>query len=80
MAKITASSKLTFGRHKGKKLSACDTKYLEWMVANLLDSDFHEWALAARAELKDRALDPTAPTGSLEEQADKLLRDAGFDP
>jgi len=82
MAKITRSSTLTFGKHKGRKLSACDSGYLEWLVANLSDSDFCLWAQAAQAELDARREEGRSQQQqlSLEEQADRLLRDAGFEP
>ena len=80
MAKITRNSKLTFGRCKGKKLSLCETSYLEWMVAKLMDSDLCEWAQAARAELAARTQEDRPDQRSLKEQADQILRDAGFKP
>ena len=83
MAKrITRQSKLTFGKHKGTKVSMCDTGYLKWMVAKLTDSDLYAWAATAEAELAVRAeegrLDEVHK--SLEQQADDLLRKAGFKP
>ena len=80
MAKITRNSKLTFGRWKGKKLSLCETSYLEWMAAKLTDSDLCEWAQAAQAELKVRNEENRPDQLSLEEQANQILRDAGFKP
>ncbi len=80
--KITRQSKLTFGKHKGRKLSTCDTGYLRWMVDKLTDSDLYLWANAAQTELdvrqKEGALDQAHL--SLEQQADELLRKAGFKP
>ena len=82
MARITRQSKLTFGKHKGTKISLCRTGYLEWMVAKLADSDLHLWAQAAGDELEVRKAEGTLETDSmsLEEQADELLRKAGFKP
>ena len=79
MTRITPNSKLTFGKHRGKKLLHCDSGYLEWMVANLADGDFHQWVLAARAELDARSKDGLHH-GDLEAQADEILRQAGFKP
>ena len=80
--KITRQSKITFGKHKGRKISTCDTGYLRWIVAKLTDSDLYAWAAAAEAELAVRAkegrLDEQHKT--LEQQADDLLRKAGFKP
>jgi hypothetical protein len=82
MKHITASSKLTFGKHKGKKLSDCPTDYLQWVVETLMDSDFTLWAQAAQKELKKRKQDgyEQAHRDSLEDQADEILRKAGFKP
>ena len=82
MARTTRQSKLTFGKHKGTKISMCPTDYLSWMAARLMDSDLHRWAQAARDELdvrkKEGALE--ADHKSLEQQADDILRKAGFKP
>lgn len=80
MPRITRNSKLAFGRHKGRKLSLCDTDYLEWMAAKLMDSDLCEWAQAAQAELEVRIQEDRPDQRSLKEQADQILRDAGFKP
>ena len=82
MAKTTRQSKLTFGKHKGSNISLCPTDYLEWMAAKLMDSDLHLWAQAARDELEVRKKQGTleADHKSLEQQADEILRKAGFKP
>ena len=80
--RITRQSKLTFGKHKGTKVSLCDTGYLQWVVAKLTDSDLYPWAAAAEAELAVRAKEGRLDEEhkSLEQQADDLLRKAGFKP
>jgi len=80
--KITRQSKLTFGKHKGRKISTCDTGYLRWMVDKLSDSDLILWAQAAQAELEIREKEGELDKQhlSLEQQADELLRKAGFKP
>lgn len=82
MARITRQSELTFGKHKGTKISLCRTDYLKWMADKLADSDLHRWAKAARDELDARHKQGTldAEHESLEQQADKILRKAGFKP
>lgn len=74
---ITKSSRLTFGKYRGHKLDECPMDYLRWMAANLKDTDFHEWATASAVFLKEIEKDQRV-TGSLEEQADALLRAHGF--
>lgn len=82
MAKITRQSKVTFGKHKGRKLSLLDSGYLRWMVDKLGDSDMHAWAAAAREELdvrkKEKRQEETF--ADLEKEADRILRDAGVNP
>lgn len=77
MAK-TKNSRLTFGKHRGKKLGDLPDAYLKWLHANCWDTDFHEWALAAGEILAERKKDPLNNTGDLEAQADQLLKDAGY--
>ncbi|MCE5326170.1 MAG: hypothetical protein LLG01_07110 [Planctomycetaceae bacterium] len=81
MSEITKDSKLTFGKHRGRRLGQCQSDYLEWMAAKLLDTDFHAWALAAKKIIESRKAAGAAEVklASLEEQADALLRRAGFD-
>lgn len=80
---ITENTRLTFGKHgptrrrSGKKLKECPKSYLQWMVDNLRDTDFHEWALAAQKIIETRT-EEDAPIEDLEKQADEILRDAGF--
>jgi len=82
MARITRNATLTFGKHKGTKISMCPTSYLRWMGETLMDSDLHRWAQAARDELDVRQREGALETEhkSLEQQADDLLRKAGFKP
>ncbi len=81
MSEITKDSKLTFGKHRGHRLGQCQSDYLEWMAVKLLDTDFHAWALAAKKILEARKASGAAEAKviSLEDQADALLRRAGFD-
>ena len=51
--------------------------YLQWMIDNLRDTDFHEWSLAAQKVISTRA-EEDAPIEDLEQQADEILRDAGY--
>lgn len=78
MKKITNHTKLPFGKHRGIKLRDVPDDYLNWCCEKLKD-DFYEWAVAAEEELQRRKQDD-ASIKSLEEQANQLLRDAGFDP
>ncbi len=80
--KITRQSKLTFGKHKGRKISTCETSYLKWMADKLSDSDLCLWAQVAQAELEAREKEGALAGAhlSLEEQANELLRKAGFKP
>ena len=82
MAKITRESKLTFGKHKGTKISMCPTGYIEWMAAKFIDSDLYLWAQAAQVELDARKAEGALEADhlTLEQQADEILRKAGFDP
>jgi len=79
MKKITENTRMPFGKHKGSKLRDTPNSYLEWCIINLINSDFHEWAVAAKDELKRRKEDNSS-IDDLEKQADKILREAGFDP
>jgi uncharacterized protein (DUF3820 family) len=79
MRKITEHTKLPFGAHRGIKIRDIPDGYLKWCEDNLKDGDFHEWAVAATEELKRREKD-NSTIQSLEEQANQLLREAGFDP
>jgi hypothetical protein len=76
--KITSKSRLPFGKYKNRKLRDIPTSYLEWLVNNLNESDFHQWAQAAKNELEAREKDSSLK--SLEEQADDFLRQYGVDP
>lgn len=75
---VTKDSKLNFGVHKGKKLSNCPRKYLEWMKTKLIDTDFHEWAMAASEVLEARKAD--SKYDDLEAAADDFLRSHGINP
>ena len=73
---ITPNSKIPFGNIcKNRRIKDCPNDYLAWCAKTLLDTDFHEYALAAKQELDDRSKD-----GSLEEQAEAFLRRHGVDP
>ena len=76
--KITSKSRLPFGKHKNKKLRDVPTAYLEWLVNNLNESDFHKWSQAAILELEAREKDSSLK--SIEEQADDFLRLHGINP
>jgi hypothetical protein len=82
MTNITRNSRLPFGKHKGEKLSRCPKDYLEWMAANLSDSDFTLWAQAARKELVERKKESydLKHQDDLKTQADEILRKAGYKP
>lgn len=49
--------------------------YLEWLIANLMDSDFHQYAMEAKIILEERKNDPNA---IIEESADEFLRRHGY--
>lgn len=78
--KIVPSSRLTFGKHRGKAMKDCPTDYLKWMSKNLAESDFFQWAQAADRVLKQREKDTNIERPDLEAEADRILRDAGFKP
>lgn len=75
---ITENTKLTFGKHKGKPLKNCPQDYLKWVAENLLNTDFHEWAVAA-AQVRSTLVAEGAEATSLEAQADDFLKKHGFD-
>lgn len=79
MAKITTSSKMTFGEHRGAKVKNLPDRYLKWMNTHLKDTDFHDWAIVAGLELKIREKE-NRQVKDLEEQADEFLRQYGYDP
>jgi hypothetical protein len=76
---ITENTKFTFGKHKGKPLKNCPLDYLEWISTKLLNTDFHDWALAS-GEVHKKLIAEGATTTSLEEQANVFLRSHGIDP
>ncbi len=78
MSKITPNSRLTFGQHKGMKLSDCADDYLKWIVKNLWNGEFHMWAVAAKDVLAERESSGQQQQLSLEEQADAMLKQAGY--
>lgn len=49
------------------------------MMNSLKDTDFHEWAMAAKKVLETREVED-APLEDLERQADDFLRQAGINP
>jgi len=57
--------------------TVCDIPqgYLEYVAERWRDSDFHEWFVAVAEELEVRRQEGG---GGLEEQADEILRRAGF--
>jgi hypothetical protein len=79
MRKITENTKLPFGKHRGIKLRDVPDGYLDWCQEKLRNGDFHEWAVATEEEIRRRK-NENSSVQNLEEQANQLLRDAGFDP
>lgn len=77
--KITQSTKISFGAHKGTKIRDLSDQYLKWVSENLFNSEFHDWAIAAKTELKKRKSE-NINVKSLEQQADDILRSYGIDP
>ena len=77
--KITQNSRITFGVHRGTKISELPDKYLEWLSNNLINTGFHDWAIAAKLELKTR-INENKTKDDLEKQADDFLRSHGIDP
>lgn len=76
---ITAQTKIPFSKHKGTKLRDLPDGFLNWASNTLLNTDFHNWAIAAKQELERREKENTS-VQDLEQQADSFLRDAGYDP
>lgn len=74
---ITENTRLTFGQNRGMPLKNCPDSYLQWMVTNLSNSDFAEWAVAAKQLLSSRKTSDSK-VQSLEDQANELLRQAGY--
>lgn len=77
--KITIQTKIPFSRYKGTRLRDLPDGFLNWMTKTLPNTDFHDWAKAAEEELERRQRENSS-VQDLEQQADSLLRDAGFDP
>ena len=82
MAHVTETSRVPFGRKpdKGKRLCDCSTKFLQWIVISLWDTDMHEWAfvakgLIAKRESGDQTLQEE---DNLDAQADAFLRNRGY--
>lgn len=74
---ITENTKFTFGKHRGKPLKNCPGDYLKWVSENLLNTDFHEWAVAAKQVLATLASEGKEAI-TLESQADEFLKKHGF--
>ena len=79
MFNINKNTKITFGIHRGHKISDCPDNYLQWMSTALWNTDLHAYAYAAREVIADRARCDT-PVKSLEDAADEFLRKHGVDP
>lgn len=79
MLRISSDTRLTFGKHKNVKIRDVPDDYLQWMIQKLCNTDFHEWGIAAKREQSHRQLE-NAPVKGLEEQADDILRQYGYDP
>ncbi|MBS3820673.1 MAG: hypothetical protein GVY16_00160 [Planctomycetes bacterium] len=82
MQTITRNTRLTFGKHKGTKLCQVPQGYVEWMAETLMDSDLTLWAQAAKRELVERKKESydIKHRQRLEDQADEILRKAGYRP
>ena len=77
--KITGQTRIPFSRHKNTRLRDLPDGFLKWMTEKLVDTDFHEWVLAANEELQRRQKEG-GTVQSLEEAANELLRNAGYNP
>ena len=81
---ITRNSKVPFGRpgNKGRTLSQQPVEFLKWISTKLWDTDKHNWAVAAREELKKREADGVElrTEKELEQAADAFLRRHHIDP
>ena len=73
---MTPETKLPFGKHKGLKLRECPRNYLEWMQKALLNTDLHEFAVAAKTTLELIQTDLHAE--DLNKIADEFLRKHGI--
>lgn len=76
---VNGNTRITFGLHRGHKVSDCPDDYLKWMSNALWDTDLHVYALAAREVLAERQR-CDAPVKNLEDEADAFLRKHGVDP
>ena len=76
---VTESSKIPFGRkHKNQPIGSCPSDYLHWIIKNLWETDFHNYAVVAKKILESRG-DEEHHT-DLEQAANDILRKHGFDP
>lgn len=78
-ARLTSKSRITFGTHNGTCLNALPYNYLIWMSQTLLNTDFHEWAIAAKETLAELERS-TSEERQLQMDADDFLRSHGLDP
>ena len=76
---VTKNTKLTFGKHRGRKLKDCPLGYLKWISEHLVDSDFHAWATIAK-EVYQKRKEENEVIDDLEKAADDFLRDHGINP
>jgi len=76
---ISENTKIPFGSHKNTKIRDLPDNYLEWGAKKFMGTDFHSWSVAFQKEIQKRQ-DENSSTKGLEEQADELLRRAGYNP
>jgi len=76
---ITQNTKIPFSKYRGTKLRDLPDGFLVWMESHLKDTDFHDWAVAGATEIARRSQE-SIQVKSLEQQADELLRSAGYNP
>ena len=76
----TENTRIPFGRvYKGRKLKDCPDSYLRWVATHLINTDFHEYALAAKQLFGQHEAEDTVEH-AIEDAADKFLRENGVDP
>jgi len=71
--------KIPFGKYKGRHIEKLPRNYLEWIVANLKDTEFHKFALRAEEALKSEEVRMEAAGEDLDRLADEFLSEHGFD-
>lgn len=71
--------RMPFGRYRGVHLEKLPRSYLQWMVDNLADGDFHMYAARAKEALSSDEVRMEERAEDIDKMADEFLREHGFD-